>query len=153
MDLGNIKGYYKEKIKSHGTGAEGMDWKSKESQYLRFQMITKYIDFSNTPSILDVGCGSSEFLNYCNFEKLSCGYLGIDVVEEMVNESNKRFGKGTAILSDLGNFVGHNKTYDYAIASGTFNLKLKEKEINLNKEVILSLIKFPLQNLHNKNKY
>ena len=28
MDLENIRGYYKDKIKAHGTGAEGMDWQN-----------------------------------------------------------------------------------------------------------------------------
>lgn len=127
MDLENIRGYYKDKIKAHGTGAEGMDWKNKDTQYLRFEMLAKYIDFKNNPSILDVGCGSSEFLNFCELNQLSCKYQGVDVVEEMVNESNTRFGDGTAMLGDLNSF-DEDEQFDYAIVSGTFNLKLQQSE-------------------------
>ena len=127
MDLENIRGYYKDKIKAHGTGAEGMDWKNKDSQYLRFEMLAKYIDFKDSPSVLDVGCGSSEFLNFCQSNNLSCQYQGIDVVEEMVNESNTRFGAGTAILGDIGS-LEEGLQFDYAIVSGTFNLKLEQTE-------------------------
>lgn len=128
MDLDKVKGYYKNKIKSYGTGAEGMDWKDKDSQYLRFDMLTRYINFDDAPSILDVGCGSSEFLNFCRLNNLECNYQGIDVVEEMVNESNNRFGSGTAILGDTHYFEDAN-LFDYVIVSGTFNLKLDETEM------------------------
>ena len=89
--------------------------------------MAKYINFENNPSILDVGCGSSEFLNFCQNNKLSCQYQGIDVVEEMVNESNNRFGEGTAILGDL-NSIDEDLEFDYSIVSGTFNLKLEQTE-------------------------
>ncbi len=123
MDLKNIKEYYQDKYKSFGASAQGMDWKDEDSQYLRFEILSKYIDFKENPSILDVGCGSSEFLNYCQTNKFDCNYTGLDMIQEMVDASNSRFGKETAILGDL-NSIPEKTKYDYTIASGTFNLKL-----------------------------
>lgn len=125
MDLKEIEKYYKDKYKSHGSSAQGMDWKDEDSQYLRFEILSKYIDFKNNPSILDVGCGSSEYLNFCNKNKLECSYKGLDMIQEMVDASNNRFGNETAILGDL-DAISKEDTYDYTIASGTFNLKLEK---------------------------
>jgi len=123
VNFKEIKTYYKDKFKEFGSAAEGMDWKDEESQYLRFEIISKYIDFSTNPSILDVGCGSSEFLNFCLKNKHECLYKGLDITEEMVTASNNRFGDGTAVLGDLISFEP-NDLFDYVIASGTFNAKL-----------------------------
>ncbi|WP_452220384.1 class I SAM-dependent methyltransferase [Lacinutrix salivirga] len=124
MDLKNIKKYYQDKFKSFGATAEGMDWKDEASQYLRFEIIAKYIDFKNNPSILDVGCGSSEFLNFCKKKNLECDYRGLDIMKEMVEASNQNYGENTAILGDL-NTIDKALKFDYVIASGTFNAKLE----------------------------
>ena len=123
MNTEEIEKYYKDKFKSFGPSAEGMDWKDQSSQYLRFEIISKYIDYTNKPSILDVGCGSSEFLNFCKINNLGCEYKGLDLIQEMVDASNERFGPDTAILGDL-DAIGTMDNFDYIIASGTFNAKL-----------------------------
>src|SRR5690606_12906148 len=107
----------------HGPTAEGMDWKNQETQYLRFERIANFIDFNRNPSLLDVGCGNSEFLVYCESNKLFCNYLGLDIVEQMVTLSNQRFKKEVAVCGDLFSINDLTK-YDYLIASGTFNAKL-----------------------------
>lgn len=123
MDFKEIKKYYQDKFNTFGATAEGMDWKDKESQYLRFEIISKYIDFENNPSILDVGCGSSEFLNFCLNKNYECKYLGLDIMREMVDASNDRFGPKTAVLGDIDS-IQQTDRFDYIIASGTFNAKL-----------------------------
>lgn len=123
MDFKDIRKYYKEKFDSFGASAKGMDWKDQASQYIRFELISKYIDFQNNPSILDVGCGDSEFLNYCLNHKLKCDFLGIDIMKEMVDASNQKYGPNTAVLGELDSLPS-NTQYDYVIASGTFNAKL-----------------------------
>ncbi|WP_299550011.1 class I SAM-dependent methyltransferase [Seonamhaeicola sp.] len=129
MDFQEIKKYYKDKFESFGHTAQGMDWKDKASQYLRFEIISKYMDFNSSPTILDVGCGSSEFLNFCLINKLQCNYKGLDITEEMVASSNNRFGPNTAVLGDLFTFQS-NEQFDYVIASGTFNAKLNSDNEN-----------------------
>lgn len=115
--------YYREKIKQFGSSAEGMDWKNSDTQYLRFEVISKYIDFSGKPSLLDVGCGNGEFYHYSDLAGNQLHYRGIDAVPEMVDLTNERFGPTTAELKDLLSFDGKEQ-FDYVIASGTFNAKL-----------------------------
>lgn len=119
--------YYRDKIKQFGSSAEGMDWKNSDTQYLRFDVISRYIDFSSEPSILDVGCGNGEFLNYSKNNSRSIKYTGIDAVPEMVQMTNDRFGNNSAIEADLLSW-NTDKKYDYVIASGTFNAKLSSTD-------------------------
>lgn len=126
VNFEEIKSYYQKKLSEFGGSAQGMDWKNEDTQYLRFDIIARYIDFSQNPTILDVGCGNGEFLNYCKKKKLSCNYSGIDIVPEMVAITNERFGPGTAFEGELISLP--TKSYDYVIASGTFNAKLTVDE-------------------------
>lgn len=115
--------YYQDKIKQFGSSAEGMDWKNSDTQYLRFEVISRYIDFSSRPDILDVGCGNGEFNNYIRQSSKAIKYTGIDVVPEMVAMTNERFGNDTASVRDLLSWET-DEQFDYVIASGTFNAKL-----------------------------
>lgn len=123
MDYNEIQKYYQEKLRQYGPTAQGMDWKNESTQYLRFEKIKDFISFENSPSILDVGCGASEFFNFCLKNQISCSYLGLDLVKEMVQFSNDRFDKEVAICGDLDS-LGKSNMFDYVIASGTFNAKL-----------------------------
>ncbi|MFN8165967.1 MAG: methyltransferase domain-containing protein [Bacteroidia bacterium] len=119
--------YYQEKIKKFGSSAEGMDWKNADTQYLRFDILSRYIDFSRKPSVLDVGCGNGEFLNYCRSRNLDLNYYGVDAVPEMAAMVNDRFGMGTAECCEFLSWQT-NRKFDFVIASGTFNAKLNTTE-------------------------
>ena len=125
IDHTEVRAYYRQKLEEFGGSARGMDWKNEDSQRLRFQVIAKYMDFDRNPSVLDVGCGNGEFLEFCRQAKLPCRYTGLDIVPEMVALTNRRFGAGTAIEGELSGVEGR---YDYVIASGTFNAKLSAQD-------------------------
>ncbi len=118
-----VEDYFRSKLLENGSTARGVDWKDEASQQLRFEVINRYIDFSLHPSILDVGCGTGEYLNYTQQLGHSIDYHGIDIVEEMVECTNARFGEGTASRMDIS-AIPNGRPYDYVIASGTFNAKL-----------------------------
>jgi SAM-dependent methyltransferase len=88
--------YYRDKLAEHGPGARGMDWKDETSQRLRFEVISRYIDFTRNPSILDVGCGAGAFLDFCRELGRKVNYLGIDVCPEMVAACRNRHGDASA---------------------------------------------------------
>ncbi|EZH72937.1 hypothetical protein ATO12_18120 [Aquimarina atlantica] len=117
----NIVDYYQKQIKKHGFGAKGMDWKNEETQFLRFKTINKFIDFSNMPSILDVGCGGGGYLKYCIDHDLDLKYKGIDIVPEMVERVKKVYGTDKALIKEIKDV---SENFDYVIASGTYNAKL-----------------------------
>lgn len=120
--------YYRGKLAQHGNSPEGMDWKDRASQYLRFEVIARYIDFTRHPSVLDVGCGSGEFFQFCIDRGKDIDYQGMDVCPEMVDACRQRFGSHIAVEGQALDLRSMPKTYDYVIASGTFNAKLETSE-------------------------
>lgn len=128
VDLAPTIAYYRGKLAEHGPGAEGMDWKDFDTQRLRFEVIARYIDWSAKPSILDVGCGSGEFLAFCKAHQRDVEYLGLDVCPEMVAASVDRFGADSALVGTVEGLDSDQRSFDYVIASGTFNAKLDEDE-------------------------
>jgi SAM-dependent methyltransferase len=119
--------YYRDKIRQFGGTAQGMDWKNVDTQNLRFEIISRYIDFVTNPSVLDVGCGNGEFYNYVQLHGKKIEYNGIDTVPEMVEMTRTRFGEDKAVIQDLLSYQPA-KNYDFVIASGTFNAKLSVSE-------------------------
>ena len=121
--LKGVEQYYSDKIILHGDSAQGVDWNSKDSQYLRFDQLSKVFLSESESVILDYGCGSGEFVSY--FDKLKTGskikYHGYDVSESMLSLANDKFGNRENVFFDTK--LPLNKV-DYTIASGIFNVKL-----------------------------
>ena len=59
-----VQEYYDEKIRTHGPTARGVDWKSAESQQLRFAQLVRVIDSSRPFTVNDFGCGYGALLDY-----------------------------------------------------------------------------------------
>lgn len=120
-----IKNYYEKQLNVYGNNFRGMNWSSKKSQYLRFNQITKYVDFKNK-SIFDFGCGNGEFLLYLKKNKiLFKSYIGADISEQMINLCHKRFKKNKkfSFYTFKKNKKVFKKKYDIVISSGVFNVK------------------------------
>lgn len=116
-----IINYYDEKVKEHGAVSKGADWNGKESQYLRFDILSNIFKEKSDFSLLDYGCGYGEFLNYLDknhYKNIS--YTGFDLSDEMITHSKLKFPKKC-----FTNKTSYNNTYDYTILSGTLHVKLK----------------------------
>ena len=132
--LSEISDYYTEKIKEHGTVARGVDWNGEQSQLQRFEQLCKVIDTGTEFSLNDIGCGYGALYNYVA-EKHPCfNYCGIDISEEMINAACGQVRSANAV------FIAGNTPVtpaDYCIASGIFNVRLK----NSNREWLDYVIK------------
>jgi SAM-dependent methyltransferase len=74
--------------------------------------------------LLDVGCGFGDFVSYLDKLKLeNYEYTGIDLVDEFISEGLAR-NNSKDVSFVIGDFLELEigKSFDYAIASGTFNL-------------------------------
>jgi len=136
--LSRIEKYYSNKVRQHGESPLGVDWNSLESQYLRFEQLSKVI---NEPefSILDFGCGFGEYVNYLkmtlSFNKIN--YTGFDISDEMVKRASQKFREEVNV-----NFLKIEPTqhFDYVTASGIFNVKFEEVSNQVWKKYILETI-------------
>lgn len=115
-----INEYYTNKIIQHGDSSLGVDWNSKESQYLRFEQLLKVVNKKDF-SILDYGCGYGELVNFLKNNNFNYNYYGYDISEEMIKKAVAKFGADNTLkfFSQLP-----NEKFDYSIASGIFNVKL-----------------------------
>jgi SAM-dependent methyltransferase len=115
---------YKKLYNNHGYSPKSLGC-SKGKQFLRFHQLTTDWDM-NGVSILDVGCGFGDFIKYLDFQGIAnYSYTGIDIMEEFIAEGRKRYSADNVSFLH-GDFLDHDfeDNYDYAIASGTFNLKM-----------------------------
>jgi SAM-dependent methyltransferase len=119
--LEQVNAYYTEKIKKHGANAQGVDWKSLESQELRFAQLIRVFDTLPPFSVLDYGCGYAALVEYLRGVGLTFTYTGYDISEEMLAHARQKYAD-----DDACQFVGSDSLLEpsnYVIASGIFNVK------------------------------
>lgn len=123
---------YQRLFAAHGYSPRALGW-DKGKQFLRFHQLTSSWDLAGA-SILDVGCGFGDFVDYLRFMDIEgCAYTGIDLVGEFIAEGERRFGSPSAtfLRTALEDFAPPS-TFDYVIASGSFNLKVDGVDGNEN---------------------
>jgi cyclopropane fatty-acyl-phospholipid synthase-like methyltransferase len=118
-----VSEYYTNKIKEHGISSQGVDWNSKESQFLRFEQLCKILPpEKSTPfTILDYGCGYGALIEYLMQHYDNFNYIGYDVSDEMIYKAKSLFNNEKYLFTNVDNEL---KKADYVVASGIFNVKL-----------------------------
>ncbi len=118
-----VKKYYSEKIGNFGATSKGVDWNSTETQYLRFEQLSRIITKNSNFSICDFGCGYGELLNYINkYIGKEFSYNGFDISPEMIAEANRIFPASST--QKFSTQIPTEKV-NYTIASGIFNIRLQ----------------------------
>ncbi|MFA6685577.1 MAG: class I SAM-dependent methyltransferase, partial [Arcobacteraceae bacterium] len=92
MKIDNHK-FYTKAIKEHGVSAKGVRWHSKETQFLRFEVLSEFIkDDIKESIVVDAGCGFGDYYTYlCENLSVPYRYIGYDMLDEMIAISKKRF--------------------------------------------------------------
>jgi SAM-dependent methyltransferase len=117
---------YIQRFQQFGYSPKTLSW-DKGKQDVRFSVLTSQYDFAGK-SVLDIGCGFGDINTVLtSLYGTNYTYHGIDLVADLVNEGRKHFN-APHITFEVGNFLTHPaiEKYDYIVASGTFNLKLKD---------------------------
>jgi SAM-dependent methyltransferase len=122
--LENVRDYYEARLQEHGATPRGVDWNGEESQFTRFQALSRILpdDHAASFSVDDYGCGYGAYVDYLssNGGWPQADYLGLDVSAEMVaaaqvKHPTRAFATGST----------SPRTADYAVASGIFNVALE----------------------------
>ena len=132
--LTRVQEYYDEKLRTHGATASGVDWKSQESQELRFAQLLKLIDHSRPFTVNDFGCGYGALIDYLESCGLHFQYTGFDISSQMVAKAGETH-PGASFVTDKGQL----READYTVASGIFNVKLGTNEAEW-KEYMLDVL-------------
>lgn len=132
MDLSNedieeIKERYSKRYKQFGYSPKTLGW-DKGKQAIRFSILTSQIDLTNK-SVLDIGCGFGDLNLILKKKFKNYKYTGIDIVNDLIEAGKKIYYQNNIgfITDDFLQFDFSIK-YDYIIASGIFNFKIKNKK-------------------------
>ncbi|MFM2048286.1 MAG: hypothetical protein RI955_834 [Bacteroidota bacterium] len=131
-----VSKYYNEKIKEHGASSKGVDWNGIESHNLRFEQLTKIIE-ADASSIIDYGCGYGAIIDYLDTKYKNFKYTGFDIASEMIDAGNKKYAnrKNISFHQKLDTIEKH----DYCIASGIFNVRLKNNDADWEAYILATL--------------
>ncbi len=113
--------FYTSAIEMHGTTAKGVNWHSKESQRIRFDMILELLPKELTDfTIVDAGCGFGDFYFYMKKKKrVSKKYIGIDSLLDMYSIASEKTGE-EIIMADICRDT--LPSADYYVCSGAMNV-------------------------------
>ncbi|MEA2100122.1 MAG: class I SAM-dependent methyltransferase [Campylobacterota bacterium] len=121
--------FYTSAIEVHGTTAKGLNWHSKETQNIRFDVILDMLP-NNLDSITigDAGCGFGDFYFYMQKKnKTPKEYIGIDSLLDMYSIASEKTGC-EIIMADI--CIDELPKTSYYICSGAMNV-LDEFETHL----------------------
>ena len=120
-----LKGFYKKHLSQHGLSAEGVGWKNREAQLIRFEQLAKLFD-RDSFSLNDLGCGVGDFLDFASEKFPHVHYHGYDVMEEMIMGANLKYGQRNNAKFHLIKGASELQFADFTIASGIFNIRFNE---------------------------
>ena len=119
-----------------------------ENALIRFQKIYE-AGIDENDSVLDVGCGVAHFYTYLKRDKGWNGkYLGIDPNKKAIDLIDEDINAMHGTIDGLPDFM----KYDWVIASGIFNLGLKEDHTfsiihnmisHANKGIVFNMLQAP----------
>lgn len=120
--LAKVERYYDGRLREHGATARGVDWPSELSQRLRFEQLARLLPPGRPFTLNDVGCGYGGLVEFLDEAGLQADYLGVDVSGAMIEAARARSGSRPAARFQVGSVP--ERTADYAVASGIFNVRL-----------------------------
>lgn len=123
-DIEDYNERYSRRLKEFGYSPETLGWGKNGRQEVRFAVLADMAIKNPSSSVLDVGCGFGDLYAFMKKKGWNAQYTGIDIVPGLLE-----VGRSVHDNIDLRNadisLVNDLQVYDYVIASGIFNAKLK----------------------------
>ncbi|MFN3448437.1 MAG: class I SAM-dependent methyltransferase [Roseococcus sp.] len=119
--LHRVARYYAGRLAEHGANPRGVDWNGEDSQRLRHAQFLRLLGAEPGASVLDLGCGYGDFLDFLRAQGHQGAYAGWDVAPEMIEAARARHPEGPGVSWHVG--AEPDAPADYAIASGVLNVK------------------------------
>src|SRR3990167_2853967 len=120
---GAIEGY-RRKFREHGVNAKALQWMNQESARVRYEQIVADLDFEGK-SVLDVGCGFGNVIDWIKKKATKFDYTGVDVVPEFVVEAKKLYPDQKFVVHDFYAEPNFGK-FDIVMSSRTLNANVED---------------------------
>ena len=120
---------FNQRYQNYGEDGGNLFWSDKQSQYDRFELLTDIIDLktSNKASILDVGMGFGDYLDFLRDYNITIGkYVGIDIIPAIIEVAERKHPLEQFEVRDLIREPYAENSFDYVIGSGLFALEDKD---------------------------
>ena len=108
--LNDLKEIYEKSLKKFGDNHQSVGWKNKNEALLRYKVMTDLFknDYSKK-TILEVGCGLSHYFLFLKKKRIhNFRYIGLDVSEQMINLSKKKY-PDNILIKDIGSGINMNR--------------------------------------------
>jgi SAM-dependent methyltransferase len=125
VDNQRIVNFYSGLVRRYEGDPRALDWGSRDSQALRFSILAQVARVEGA-SVLDVGCGVGDLLEYLRLKEVSVDYTGYDLTPEMIQSARRRFPEHRFETRDLLMEQEPTELFDYVLASGIFYLRQYE---------------------------
>jgi SAM-dependent methyltransferase len=135
-----ISDYYTKKLEEHGNSHWGVDWNSIESQELRFEQLSKVLPIKDDFSVIDYGCGYGALFPYLQLKGFGISsFTGFDISNAMIDSAKESYkeNKNARWVTSSENIKA-----DYVLASGIFNVRLKNSDAEWKQYIIDTLNQF-----------
>ena len=124
-DSNKIITRYTDRYTKFGHSPKTLGW-DKGKQFLRFSILTSYFNLKSK-SVLDIGCGFGDAIDYFNKVFKKYEYSGIDIVPKLIAEAKRKHAGKTFYCSDFLEMKLKRK-FNFAFGSGIFNFKLEKSD-------------------------
>lgn len=138
--IDKIQKYYEEKMGKGLPDYGILGWESEDAQRMRFDVLISSVKLDGK-SLLDIGCGMGNLLEYLGYRKIPVKYTGVDILQSMISYAQCKKLDGEFCCIDIfENDIFDKKSFDVVYASGIFNLDLGN-----NREFLLKALKTMLE--------
>ena len=117
--------HYEKRLAEHGPTAKGMDWPNADDLEKRFNVLTSVIDFTQSSSLLDLGCGVGLLVDHLTHRQLmhKFTYLGVDISTKMIEFAKEQHTSLPFEVRDILLKPYHENQFDYIIMNGLLTEK------------------------------
>src|SRR6185295_4539140 len=113
---------YRDNFLLHKDSPLGTFWNNRETQHLRFEMLTGHLLRTDMVSTIeDVGCGVCDMYAYLKSKNLKFTYSGTEIISEMIALAKEKYPEITLLNRDIIKDKVTDK-YDFVVLSGALNL-------------------------------
>jgi SAM-dependent methyltransferase len=140
-NLKEVKDFYNNRHKEVGDTLKSVGWSTKESQYLRFEVLIRNLELENK-TILDIGCGLGDFITFLEEKGIkNFNYIGLDISESLIESAKNKFKDKKNIqfiVGDTLELIHRLPSFDISVMSGALSYKI-EDNMGYTKEVMYQL--------------
>ena len=117
---------YERRLREHGHAPETLGWRPGRER-ARFGVTAHVVAETGARSLLDVGCGFADLLDFLRETGWDGEYHGIDLVPGLLAEARRRHPALPLEEADIADYEP-GRTFDVVVASGVFNFRLEAED-------------------------